>query len=339
MKGILYKIFITFVISIFCIALIIGISAVAGYVYLMREGIPGAPIEITIPKGSTAKDVALLLKEKGLIPHEICFLAMLKIKGGDRDVKYGIYSIPQGYSARQIYELILKGPVKLIFAYKITVPEGLTNKQISMITPNPEEFLTLVNSAGYAKEKNIPGPTVEGFLMPGTYFFEEIPDAKTIANNMIDQFEKEWKKLMEENGYDLSPEEKYQKVIIASLVEEEGKVDEERPLIAQVIYNRLKKDMLLQIDATLQYANQKYGVQLTDKDKQIDSPYNTYKYKGLPPTPISNPGIISLRAALFPEAGEYLYFVLNADGKTHVFNKGIDEHVTAVKKYRRSKKK
>ncbi len=339
MKRLLLKSFIIFVVSIFCISLMIGVFAVAGYVYLMREGIPGAPIEITIPKGSTARDVALQLKGKGLIPHEICFLAMLKIKGGDKGVKYGIYSIPQGYSARQIYELILKGPVRPIFEYKITIPEGLTNKQISMITPNPEEFLKLVNSVEYAKEKNIPGPTAEGFLMPGTYLFEETPDAKTLANTMIDQFEKEWKKLMEENGYDLSPEEKYQKVIVASLVEEEARVDEERPLIAQVIYNRLKKGMLLQVDATLQYANQKYGVQLTDKDKEIDSPYNTYKYKGLPPTPISNPGIPSLRAALFPQTGEYLYFVLNTDGRTHTFNKDIDDHITAVRKYRKSKKK
>ncbi|MGC9052628.1 MAG: endolytic transglycosylase MltG, partial [Candidatus Hydrogenedens sp.] len=310
-----------------------------GYVYIVREGVPGEPVEITVNKGNTAQDIAFLLKEKGLIPHEIFFLALLRIKGGDKDIKYGIYSIPKGYSVQQIYELLLKGPIRPICAYKITVPEGLTNKQISMIAPDPEEFLKIVNSSEYAKEKNIAGPTVEGFLMPGTYLFEEIPDAKTLADVMISQFDKEWKKLMEENGFELSNEEKYQKVIIASLIEEEAKIDEERPLIAQVIYNRLKKDMPLQIDATLQYANQKYGVLLTNADKEVDSPYNTYKYKGLPPTPISNPGLTSLRSALFPELGEYLYFVSNADGRTHTFSKDIDTHTDAVMHYRKAIKK
>ncbi len=175
--------------------------------------------------------------------------------------------------------------------------------------------------------------------MPGTYLFEEIPDAKALADVMISQFEKEWHKLTTEIGYELSNEEKYQKVIIASLIEEEAKVDDERPLIAQVIYNRLKKGMPLQIDATLQYTTQKYGVLLTNDDKEVDSPYNTYKYKGLPPTPISNPGIPSLRSALFPEMGEYLYFVSNADGKTHTFSKDINTHTDAVIQYRRAIKK
>ena len=339
MKKILYKIVLMCLFIVICLSLMIGVVVVGGYIYIVREGVSGEPIEITVNKGSTAKDIAFLLKEKGLIPHEIFFLVLIKMKGGDKDIKYGIYSIPKGYSAQQIYELLLKGPIRPIYAYKITVPEGLTNEQISLIAPDPQKFLELVNSNEYAKEKNIPGPTVEGFLMPGTYLFEEVPDAKTLADVMINQFEKEWKKLMEENGFELSNEEKYQKVIVASLIEEESKVDEERPLIAQVIYNRLKKDMPLQIDATLQYANQKYGVLLTNADKQIDSPYNTYKYKGLPPTPISNPGLPSLRAALFPELGDYLYFVSNADGKTHTFSKDIATHTDAVIHYRKAIKK
>ncbi len=319
--------------------IITSIILVGGYVYLVREGIPGEPVEITINKGSTAKDISLLLREKNIIPHELLLLAWMRMKGRDKNIRYGVYSIPKGLSVRQIYDLLLKGPIRPIYAYKITIPEGLTNKQIAQITPDPEKFLELVNSREYAKEKNITGPTVEGFLMPGTYLFEEIPDAKTLADVMINQFEREWEKLMEEYGQELSNEEKYQKVIIASLIEEEAKVDEERPLIAQVIYNRLKKDMPLQIDATLQYATQKYGVPLTNADKEVNSPYNTYKYKGLPPTPISNPGIPSLRASLFPEIGDYLYFVSNADGKTHTFSKDFDTHTKAVIHYRKTKEK
>ncbi len=339
MKKRLLKIIFIILGIVICFILIGGVVAIGGYVYVMKDEIPGEYVEITINKGSTAKDVACILREKGFIPHEFLFLALMKIKGGDRDIKYGIYSIPKGYSVKQIYELLLKGPVRPIYVYKITVPEGLTNWQIAQITPDPERFLNIVNSIEYAKEKNIPGPTVEGFLMPGTYLFEEIPDAKSLADVMINQFEKEWKKLMEESGYELSNEEKFQKVIIASLIEEEAKVEKERSLIAQVIYNRLKKNMPLQIDATLQYATQKYGVLLTNADKEVDSPYNTYKNKGLPPTPISNPGISSLRSALFPDVGEYLYFVANDDGKTHTFSKDIDTHTEAVIHYRKAIKK
>ena len=339
MKKMIYRLTILFLLVIICIILLSSVLLVGGYVYVVREGIAGELTEIKVNKGSSAKDVATLLKNKGLIPHELFLLAYIKITGGDKNIKYGVYAIPKGYSPRQIYELLLKGPIRPIYEYKITVPEGLTNKQISELTLYPEQFLQLVNSTEYAKEKNIPGPTVEGFLMPGTYLFENIPDAKALADVMIGQFEKEWQKLITEIGYELSNEEKYQKVIIASLVEEEAKVDEERPLIAQVIYNRLKKNMPLQIDATLQYATQKYGILLTNTDKEVDSPYNTYKYKGLPPTPISNPGIPSLRSALFPEVGEYLYFVSNADGKTHTFSKDINTHTDAVIQYRKTIKK
>lgn len=339
MKKIIYRLIIIFLLVITFIILLSSVFLVGGYVYIVREGIPGEPIEITVNKGSSAKDVATILRDNGLILHEIFLLAYIKMTGGDKNIRYGIYVIPKGYSPRQIYGLLLKGPIRPIYAYKITVPEGLTNKQISALTPDPEQFLQLVNSIEYAKEKNIPGPTVEGFLMPGTYLFEDIPDAKALADVMISQFENEWQKLITEMGYELSNEEKYQKVIIASLIEEEAKVDEERPLIAQVIYNRLKKGMPLQIDATLQYATQKYGVLLTNEDKEVDSPYNTYKHKGLPPTPISNPGLPSLRSALFPEFGEYLYFVSNADGKTHTFSKDINTHTDAVIQYRRAVKK
>jgi len=322
---------------VFLIFISAGIS-LSLYIYMVRDAVPGEQVEITIPKGSTARNVATILKENNLIPHEIFFLIFLKLKGEDKNIKYGIYSIPNGVSIRQIYELIKKGPVRPIYVYKITVPEGLTNKQIADITPNPEEFLNLVNSSEYAKEKGIPGPTVEGFLMPGTYMFEEVPSMRELADAMMKQFNKNWDKLCEEYKINVSEEERYKTIIIASLVEEESKIDDERPLIAQVIYNRLKKGMLLQIDATLQYANQKYGELLTEQDKLIDSPYNTYKYKGLPPTPICNPGIQSIRAVISPTDGDYLYFVSNGDNRTHTFSKTIDEHITAVKNYKKELK-
>jgi UPF0755 protein len=132
--------------------------------------------------------------------------------------------------------------------------------------------------------------------------------------------------------------ERYDKlsiVTVASLIEEEAKISEERPLVAAVLYNRIEKGMPLQMDSTLQYALGKYGQRMLDSDKEIDSPYNTYRNKGLPPGPISSPGVDSLRAALAPAQRDYLYFVSNADGTSHTFSSTYEDHLKAVSQFRR----
>ncbi|HUW61173.1 MAG TPA: endolytic transglycosylase MltG, partial [Candidatus Bathyarchaeia archaeon] len=126
-----------------------------------------------------------------------------------------------------------------------------------------------------------------------------------------------------------------QVVTVASLIEEEARGAEERPDVAAVIYNRLKRGMPLQLDSTIQYALNKYGQRLLYSDREVDSPYNTYKNKGLPPGPISNPGVASLRAALQPSQADYIYFVSNADGLTHTFSSSNAEHIRAVQRFRR----
>ena len=169
--------------------------------------------------------------------------------------------------------------------------------------------------------------------MPNTYYFDEAPDSAKLLRRMLDQFKADFAVLQAEHPE--AAADPVRVVTIASLIEEEARVDEERALVSSVIHNRLEQGRALQMDSTLQYALNKYGQRLLNEDKDVDSPYNTYKYPGLPPGPIANPGVASLRAALAPAESDFLYFVSNADGKTHTFSKTLREHEAAVAKFRR----
>lgn len=306
------------------------------FIYLYRELPGGDEIKIVIPKGASGRNIAEILKKNGLIPHEYIFLLMTKLYPS-LVVKYGIYKIPKGISPKQIMDFLEKGPVEQLCGYKITVPEGLTNWQVALLTPNPEEFLKIVDSQEFIKSMGFDAPTAEGFLFPATYCFDEVPDSYTLAKTMVENFRKEWSRLATSKNLNLSYEELYRILKIASLIEEETKLKDEKPLVAGVIYNRLSKKMPLQIDATLQYALRKYGEPLTNEDKSVDSPYNTYRILGLPPTPICNPGIDSILSALEPAEEDYLYYVLSPDGNSHVFSKTYEEHLKYVGKYRKGR--
>jgi UPF0755 protein len=218
--------------------------------------------------------------------------------------------------------------------FRVTVPEGMTIRQVSELVKDPEAFIEAARDQALIKRLGIDADTLEGFLMPNTYFFDAEPEPRALVERMVAQFEKEYKKLAAEvpGGDKLN---KMRIVTIASLVEEETRVDEERPLVARVIYNRIDKKMPLQLDSTLQFVLNKYGQRLLYEDREVDSPYNTYMKNGLPPGPISSPGAASLRAALRPADTKNVYFVSNADGRTHTFSNTEEEHVRAVARFRR----
>ncbi len=222
-------------------------------------------------------------------------------------------------------------------AIKITVPEGLTVAQMAELPDTPDDFLTAARGIPVEQELGIEAPGIEGFLMPNTYYFDEPPSGEQLAREMLEQFKADYAELAADHP--VAAQDMLKVVTVASLVEEEARIDEERPLVAAVIYNRLAKGRALQMDCTLQYTLNKYGQRLLEADKAVDSPYNTYKYPGLPPGPISNPGVASLRAAMAPANVDYLYFVSNADGKTHTFSRTMREHEEAVARYRREIRK
>lgn len=316
--------------------IVVAVGAFVIVDHVRGPGHAGPIVTVTVPEGATGKDIGELLQKAGLVEHEGLFRLASKLDTVRKPMKHGIYEVPKGLSALDILHLMQEGPARpsLEDQYKITAPEGLSIAQLV------EELKDIKGLAEATRDPELIarlGPNIkslEGFLLPETYYFDEQPTGREVVERMLGQFQKTWAKLIAE----VPGADKFDKlavVTMASMVEEEAKIDEERPLVAGVLRNRLEQGMPLQMDSTLQFALNKYGERLTERDKQVDSAYNTYRVRGLPPGPISSPGVASLRAALRPSSEPYLYFVSNADGKTHTFSKTYEEHQAAVARFRR----
>lgn len=294
-------------------------------------------IEIRLPENSSAPEIAALLAQNGVIRNQKIFLLYCRQHGLDKQLRAGSYELNTSMSLPQIALQIAEGRVK---NKTLTIPEGYTVKQIGDLLvkeqvcsqqqwqqalDNPGDYAFLPDGVKQADHR------LEGFLFPDTYQIDESSNAADILELMLTDFVNVWDK-----EFAAQAQQKQMSVrdtiIIASLIEREAQVPEERQRIAGVIYNRLKTGMPLQIDATIQYALGQHRESLTYKDLEIDSPYNTYKYAGLPPGPIASPGKAAIDAALNPEENEYLYYVAKGDG-THYFSKTYAEHLAAKAKY------
>lgn len=313
-----------------------GLLAFAVYDHVTQPGVPGAELAVAVPEGTTGRDVGRILADHGLIEHELFFWLALKLEPAPKAIRHGEYTLRRGWSARQLLEKLQSGPDRMILEnqFKVTIPEGLGIAQAAALTPDPEGFAAAARDPELVARAGVNAPSLEGFLMPNTYYFDKPPAGRELVERMLAQFQKEYQKCLAE----VPGAEKLDKlrvVTVASIVEEETRADEERPKVARVIYNRLDKGMRLQMDSTLQYALQKYGQRMLETDLQTDSPYNTYLNTGLPPGPICSPGAASLRAALRPETGKWIFFVSNADGRTHTFSVTEEEHLKAVARFRR----
>jgi UPF0755 protein len=325
---------------LFLVVAAVGVGGYLVYEHVTRPGTPGENVSLTIPEGLTGKAVGELLASKGLVEHELFFRLAMRLDTSGRAIKHGYYELPKGLSPMEILEHLQEGtkwrvpPDEMPDELKITIPEGLTIAQMADLFDEPAVFKEAAGDPKLIARLGLDVPNLEGFLMPNTYYFSEEFDECAVVERMFEQFQHDYEKLMQEFP-EASGRDFLEVVTIASLVEEECRVDEERPLVAAVIYNRLEKGMPLELDSTLQYALGKYGERILYEDKETDSPYNTYKRKGLPAGPICNPGVACLRAALNPADQEYLFFVSNADGKTHTFSKNMAEHEEAVRRFRR----
>jgi UPF0755 protein len=323
-----------------CVVLLILVAAALAcgaylvYDHVTGKGVAGAPVRVEIPSGVTGNQAGQLLVDTGLVDHEILFRLAVRLDTVRKPIIQGFYDIPQGLSPTEILHMLQEGPNVSDSRFKVTIVEGQTIKQASRQFKDPDAFLKAASNPELIRSLGINAVSLEGFLMPDTYFFDNEPTPDEVVKRMVEHFETRYAALVAEvPGADA--QDKLKVVTIASLVEEESRVKDERPTVAAVIYNRVDKKMPLDFDSTLQYALDKYGQRLLDSDKQVDSPYNTYRNAGLPPGPISSPGVDALRAALQPSHVDYLFFVSNADGKTHTFSTTLDEHNKAVAKYRR----
>uniref|UniRef100_A0A7V3VTI0 Endolytic murein transglycosylase n=1 Tax=candidate division WOR-3 bacterium TaxID=2052148 RepID=A0A7V3VTI0_UNCW3 len=295
--------------------------------------------EIYIPKNTPAKEVAGLLSSNHIILNPFEFLLWLKILKKENHIRYGRYVLSIYKNPIYIINRLTKGGRGDV---TITIPEGLILSEVAEmlhkrnIISDKQKFLSLCNNKNFIKNLGLDVATLEGYLFPDTYCFEENEDEGIVIKKMVDNFKTRIKQITT-----IPPESLKTVIIIASLVEKEAKIDPERPIIARVFFNRLKLNRPLESCATVIYAYKLKNpdtviTHLREWDLKYDSPYNTYLYSGLPPGPICSPGINSIKAALFPADVGYLYFVAKGDG-THHFSKTYREHLEA-KEYYNAKK-
>ncbi|MFH1368696.1 MAG: endolytic transglycosylase MltG [Elusimicrobiota bacterium] len=280
---------------------------------------------ITIEKGSTAKQAAAALENSGLISSKKVFLGILKISGKSQQIKAGTYSIAPRYSVFGIISMITGGKT---VKEKITVPEGFTARQIAAMLAGKG----MVDE--YEFTKITERDKLEGYLFPETYFYETGATESQIIKAMTDEFKKHFNDDLKSRAKELRMTER-QVVTLASIIEKEAARGEERPLISGVFHNRMKKGWFLESCATIIYALGKHKEKLTNKDLLVKSPYNTYRNYGLPPGPICNPGIESIRAALYPAQTDDMFFVVNGEG-THSFSRYYDDHLKNKRKNRQN---
>lgn len=255
------------------------------------------------------------------VADSLFFKIYLKTKNGGRNIKPGYYELNGTYSIKDIVDIMEKGITK---TYKITIVEGYTIQNVVDILVQKK----MINKDKFYQElKNkkfpylTPKGNFEGYFYPATY---NIPFNAT-ESEIIDTFLDEFLKRFPPEKYK-DKEEFYQKLIVASMLQREARYDKEKPIMASVIYNRLEKNMYLAIDSTVNFVFNYEKKRIYYKDLKVDSPYNTYKYKGLPPAPICNPTVISVESAYKPDKTDYLFFVAKGNGE-HFFSKTYKEHL------------
>jgi UPF0755 protein len=313
----------------------------AGFVWFQRQvnppGKPGATAFVTIPEGSASGTIGAILDDKGIITSARVFKLYLRIHPGE--LQAGNYQFRKRSSMNTVVAALKKGPTHTF--RRLTIPEGYTLKQIAAKVgqlPGKSADAFLAAAASDRVRSTYEPPTVhnlEGLLFPDTYFVEDKDTELDILARMVKTFDKV--ATLEGLRAGAVGHDAYQTVTIASLVESEGKVAADRPKIARVIDNRLNINMLLQVDATVIYARggRRPNGQVLYSDLEINSPYNTYKFKGLPPTPISSPGRAALHAALHPSDGPWLFYVKFQSDGTHKFSVTLAQHNAAVADARR----
>lgn len=286
-------------------------------------------IEICVNKGDSLYGVFEKLKNKGLLKSPLFAKIYLKFNKPSEDIKPGEYVFNSSISLPELIGTLEKG---LTVNNKITFPEGYSINDIAEKLNesgliSKDEFINEVKKYPlpvYIKENNNKRYNLEGYLFPDTYSFNKDVTANEVITTMLKRYEEVMQEVQKEVGITINPEDYEKYTTIASMIEKESRIDSDRPLIASVIYNRLEKKMPLQLDATVLYALGKHKDVVYYKDLEVNSPYNTYKVKGLPIGPIASPGKPSLIAAVKPDKTDYLYYLLK-DKNKHYFTNDFND--------------
>jgi len=282
--------------------------------------------DFLITKGSSASQIGTKLEGEGLIRGSLAFRVYVQITGKSKSIQAGEYSLSPSYSLIKMVDILSKGPIEVW----VTIPEGLRREEIA------ERFASGLSKKDkdlFVQEFLTSSKTKEGYLFPDTYLFPKTASASAVVTRMLAIFDKKTSEF--EEGIAASRLSSEDIVTLASIIERETRTDEERPVVAGILINRLDIGMGLAADATVQYAvgtADDWWPILTKDDLAVASPYNTYKFRGLPPTPIASPGLSSLRAAIFPEESDYLYYLHDSKGQIY-HAQTLEEHNENVRKY------
>jgi peptidoglycan lytic transglycosylase G len=317
---------------------ILVVAGVLGAIYFIYAAAMGGeneeaaaqPARIEVVKGDTLSSVAEKLEHAGVIESAFIFEVEARFAGYGTEIKTGEYTFEPGEDSEVILKKLTAG--EAVPTLTITVPEGLNLHQTAQevarqsdVSAAAFEEAAKKTDYGYGFLEDPAVESTEGFLFPKQYEFEEGTTALQMVTRMLEQY------LLETQTMDISGAEErlnlteYELVTVASLVEKEAASPEERRLVASVIYNRMRKDMPLQIDATVLYALDSRSEELSLADLKVESPYNTYENRGLPPGPICSPSRQSLEAAINPAQTDYLYYVLKSSGEEHFFTSNYNE--------------
>lgn len=299
----------------------------------------GKEIVVTVKPGDTVASLAPRLEEEGVIGSALAFRIYARISGRDGNLSVGEVRLRQGMSYSEVIDALETAVPPTI---RVTIPEGLRLEEVADrmvqagLIADPQQFLrsARVGQVRLSVVQDLPeGASLEGYLFPDTYEFQPGAAAVDMVRLMVANLQRKLGSM----AYGSPGLTLHQIITLASIVEREAQVPEERPLIASVYLNRLKAGMPLQADPTVQYAvgvaGEWWKKDLTIQDLAVDSPYNTYIHVGLPPGPICNPGLASIEAVVFPAQTDYLYFVAKGDG-THAFARTLEEHNQNVRRYR-----
>lgn len=329
------------------VALLIVIATVMAYLNSRSQDnaqtasiTAGEHIKVTIPSGANAARIAQLLVQERVISDGKAFLSAIQKQDVASKIKSGTYELVAGSDYQQLIDRLIQGPNSSENA--LVVPEGFTVDKLADLVSQQfgisrDDFLAQAKASNYVDEfpflKDAQNDSLEGFLWPKTYDFSSTtPTSDAIIKLMLTQYKTETANLdfegaqqniKQQYGITMS---RYDFIKLASIIEKEALIDEDRPLIASVMFNRLKADMPLQSDATMGYVTKG---KVTPQDLKSDSPYNTQNKKGFPPTPICSPGMASLSAAMLPATTDNYYFWITKD--EHKFSKTYDEHLQAIK--------
>lgn len=319
------------------IVLAAGASAVYLH-FLLRSPVVPQPAPqpyFIVSRGMSLQQIADSLQQTGIIPDRGKFLLAARIVERNRPLKAGKYAITPGHSLMDLLSLLRSGKS---MEERVTLPEGKTSEEYAAILQrelalDETEFLRLVSDSSFARELGIDAPRLEGYLYPNTYNVYWGATLREVVAMLVREFQRQvddsLRLRIAASGLTL-----HEMVTLASIIEGEAVIDSERAIISAVYHNRLQAGILLQADPTIQFIVPGPPRRLLFRDLDIDSPYNTYRYPGLPPGPVNNPGIKSIRAAVQPAREKYLYFVARGDG-SHVFSHTLQQHLHAKAEFDR----